>query len=214
MAVFATLQPRFLSTINLLNVLRQISISGLLAIGMTFVILSGGIDLSVGAVVALTAMISAALVEHHGWSIGVVVPRVLPVGCLFGLMMGVQIQVFRIQPFIVTLGGMFLARGLCYLISIDSISITDPIYTALSQYKIQVGGGNYVSPSVVIALVVFAAAAWLAHCSRFFQTSHLSIESDESPCHRLQPLNFKFSSRDRSIFPTKPKTTCPAISKK
>lgn len=160
----------FFSVQVFLNLLIDNAFLIVVAIGMTFVILSGGIDLSVGAVVALTTMVSAALVEHHGWSIGVVVPLVLAVGCLFGLVMGVLIQVFRIQPFIVTLGGMFLARGLCYLISIDSISITDPIYTALSQYKIQVGGGNYVSPSVVIALVVFAVAAWLAHCSRFGRT--------------------------------------------
>ena len=160
----------FFSVQVFLNLLIDNAFLIVVAIGMTFVILSGGIDLSVGAVVALTTMISAALVEHHGWSIGAVVPLVLAVGALFGLMMGVLIQAFRIQPFIVTLGGMFLARGLCYLISIDSISITDPTYTALSQHKIFVGGGNYVSPSVVIALVVFAAAAWLAHCSRFGRT--------------------------------------------
>lgn len=160
----------FFSVQVFLNLLIDNAFLMVVAIGMTFVILSGGIDLSVGAVVALTTMISAALVEHHGWSIGVVVPLVLAIGALFGLMMGVLVQVFQIQPFIVTLGGMFLARGLCYLISIDSISITDPIYTALSQHKIFVGGGNYVSPSVVIALVVFAAAVWLAHFSRFGRT--------------------------------------------
>lgn len=105
----------FFSVQVFLNLLIDNAFLIVVAIGMTFVILSGGIDLSVGAVVALTTMISAALVEHHGWSIGVVVPLVLAVGCLFGLVMGVLIQVFRIQPFIVTLGGMFLARGLCYL---------------------------------------------------------------------------------------------------
>lgn len=152
----------FFSVQVFLNLLIDNAFLIIVAIGMTFVILSGGIDLSVGAVVALTTMISAALVEHHGWPIGVVIPFVLASGCGFGLVMGVMIQVFKIQPFIVTLAGMFLARGLCYLISIDSISITDPTYTALSQHKILLGGGNYVSPSVLIALAVFAGAVWLA----------------------------------------------------
>jgi simple sugar transport system permease protein len=160
----------FFSVQVFLNLLIDNAFLIIVAIGMTFVILSGGIDLSVGAVVALTTMISAALVEHHGWPIGVVIPFVLASGCGVGLVMGVMIQVFKIQPFIVTLAGMFLARGLCYLISIDSISITDPTYTALSQHKILLGGGNYVSPSVLIALAVFAGAVWLAHFSRFGRT--------------------------------------------
>ncbi|TMQ07516.1 MAG: sugar ABC transporter permease YjfF, partial [Deltaproteobacteria bacterium] len=90
------------------------------AIGMTFVIISGGIDLSVGSVIALTTMVSATLVEHLGWSPAVVIPLVLAMGSAIGLGMGLVIQYFRVQPFIVTLAGMFLARGLCYLISIDS----------------------------------------------------------------------------------------------
>ena len=92
---------------------------------MTFVILSGGIDLSVGSVIALTTMVSAALVEQHHWSAAQAIPLVLAIGTAFGALMGWLIQRFRLQPFIVTLAGMFLARGLCYLISIDSISITD-----------------------------------------------------------------------------------------
>ena len=103
---------------------------------MTFVILSGGIDLSVGSVIALTTMVSAELVEHRHWSAAQAIPLVLAIGTLFGAVMGWLIQRFRLQPFIVTLAGMFLARGLCYLISIDSISITDPIYTAIAQARV------------------------------------------------------------------------------
>ena len=100
---------------------------------MTFVILSGGIDLSVGSVIALTTMVSASLVEQHGWSPALVIPLVLAMGTLFGAFMGFLIERFRLQPFIVTLAGMFLARGLCYLISIDSISITNAFYSEVSQ---------------------------------------------------------------------------------
>lgn len=140
------------------------------AIGMTFVILTGGIDLSVGSVVALTSMVSAALVEHHHWNVWSVVPLVLVMGTVFGLGMGALIQLFELQPFIVTLGGMFLARGLCYLISIDSISITDPVYTAISQYRIMLGEDSFVSISVFIGLAVLAAGIWLAHYTGFGRT--------------------------------------------
>ena len=160
----------FFSPQVFLNLLIDNAFLWIAAIGITFVILSGGIDLSIGSVVALTSMVSAALVEHHHWSIWTVVPLVLLMGCLFGLAMGVLIQVFQLQPFIVTLGGMFLARGLCYLISIDSISITDPTYTAISQYKIMLGGESFISISVVIGLVTLAAAIYLAHWTRFGRT--------------------------------------------
>jgi ribose/xylose/arabinose/galactoside ABC-type transport system permease subunit len=96
---------------------------------MTFVILSGGIDLSVGSVIALTTMVSASLVETHGWSPAVVIPLVLVLGSAIGMVMGLVIQYFNIQAFIVTLAGMFLTRGLCYLISIDSITISNQFYS-------------------------------------------------------------------------------------
>src|SRR5690606_14308412 len=74
----------------------------IVATGMTFVILSGGIDLSVGSVVALTTMLSASLVMEAGWPPAVVIPLVLAAGTLFGWLMGAIIHWFRIQPFIVT----------------------------------------------------------------------------------------------------------------
>jgi ribose/xylose/arabinose/galactoside ABC-type transport system permease subunit len=107
---------------------------------MTFVILSGGIDLSVGSVIALTTMVSASLVERHGWSPAIVIPLVLLMGTAFGAFMGLLIERFRLQPFIVTLAGMFLARGLCYLISIDSISITNAFYSGGLAARIPVWG--------------------------------------------------------------------------
>ena len=100
---------------------------------MTFVILTGGIDLSVGAVIALTTMISAQLVQRNGFSPAVVIPLVLVIGAGFGALQGWLVHRFRLQPFIVTLAGMFLARGLCYLISTESISITNPVVRAGSR---------------------------------------------------------------------------------
>src|SRR6188508_1056804 len=132
----SVLYEGFFSPQVFLNLLIDNAFVCIVAVGMTFVILSGGIDLSVGSVVALTTMVSAALVEHHGWNPAAVIPLVLLMGSAFGAFMGFLIERFRLQPFIVTLAGMFLARGLCYLISIDSISITNAFYTAISQTRL------------------------------------------------------------------------------
>jgi len=137
------------------------------AVGMTFVILSGGIDLSVGSVIALTTMISAVLLEHHHWSPFAVIPLVLVLGAAFGALMGAVIHYFRLQAFIVTLAGMFLARGLCYLLSIDTITITDPLYTAISQNRIELWGELFISWNVIIALAVIALAVFVAHYTSF-----------------------------------------------
>lgn len=160
----------FLSPQVFVNLIIDNGFLLVVAIGMTFVIISGGIDLSVGSVVALTTMVSASLVQHHHWSIWAIIPLVLLIGAAFGLLHGVLIQIFRMQPFIVTLGGMFLARGLCYVISIDSISITDPTYTALSEYRLMLGSETFISLSGIVALGALVAAIYLAHFTRFGRT--------------------------------------------
>ncbi|MCB0156238.1 MAG: sugar ABC transporter permease YjfF, partial [Anaerolineae bacterium] len=105
------------------------------SIGMTLVILSGGIDLSVGAVIAFTTVLSAYLVEVNGVSPALAIPLVLLVGIGLGAVMGGIIQFFKVQPFIVTLAGMFFARGMCFVISLDAITISHPFYRAISLYR-------------------------------------------------------------------------------
>src|SRR5512145_73076 len=152
---------RFFSLQVFLNLFIDNAFLAVTAIGTTFVIISGGIDLSVGSVIALTTMVSASLVQHGGWSPFLVIPTVLALGSIFGLVQGVVIQCFQLQPFIVTLAGMFLARGLCYLISIDSISITSPTYTAISTYRIALPFDASITVNVVIALVVLALGVYI-----------------------------------------------------
>lgn len=160
----------FFSLQVFLNLLIDNAFLCIVAVGMTFVILSGGIDLSVGSVIALTTMVLAWAIERHQWSPWVAIPLVLAMGTGFGALMGVLIQRFRLQPFIVTLAGMFLARGLCYLISIDSISITESGYSELAQLRIPVWGDASVSIGAMIALVVVAAGVFIAHCTQFGRT--------------------------------------------
>lgn len=168
-AAGAVMYPGFLSGQVFLNLLVDNTFLIVLAVGMTFVILTGGIDLSVGSVVALSMMIAAALLQA-GWNPIAVIALVLLTGATFGLLMGLVIQVFEIQPFIVTLAGLFLARGLCYVISVDSITVTDPFFTAMAQARIPLGGRMFISPGVVIALLVVALAFYVLHQTRFGRT--------------------------------------------
>lgn len=189
----------FFSAQVFLNLLIDNAFLCIVGVGMTFVILSGGIDLSVGSVVALTTMVSAALVEHRHWSAAAAIPLVLVMGTLFGTLMGWLIQRFRLQPFIVTLAGMFLARGLCYLISIDSISITDATYTAISQARISLWTGASITVGAIVALGMVGAGIWLAQATEFGRTVYAIGGSEASaslmglPVARTKVLVYTFS---------------------
>jgi len=105
------LSDRFLTVSNILNVLRQASINGVISVGMTLVILTGGIDLSVGAVLALTGVVTADLLAK-GWAPPIAVLIGLTLGGVLGTVSGLMITRMNIPPFIVTLGMMTIARGL------------------------------------------------------------------------------------------------------
>jgi simple sugar transport system permease protein len=170
----------FFSVQVFLNFFIDSAFLGVTAIGMTFVIISGGIDLSVGSVIALTTMVSAALVEHHGWGPAGTIPLVLAMGAGLGLLQGFIIQYFNVQPFIATLAGQFLARGLCYVISIDSIGIRSESYKRIALYRIPVGGGNAITANVVVLLVMFAVGVYLAHYTRFGRTVYAIGGNEQS----------------------------------
>ena len=111
--VSTIIQPRFLSTTNLLNVIRQVSIFGIMAIGQTFVIITAGIDLSVGSILALVVVIVAGVLPVYG-----VVPAILIglfVGSTVGFVNGLGVTFGRVQPFVMTLGMLGIARGLAFI---------------------------------------------------------------------------------------------------
>jgi ribose/xylose/arabinose/galactoside ABC-type transport system permease subunit len=169
----------FLSPQVFLNLLIDNAFLCIAAVGMTFVILTGGIDLSVGAVIALTTMVSATLVERHGVHPALAIPLVLILGAGFGMLQGFLVQRFKLQAFIVTLGGMFLARGLCYLISTESISIRSPVYAAIAQTRIPLGAEASLSVGALVALAIVLAGMHLAHSTPFGRTVY-AIGSSES----------------------------------
>jgi simple sugar transport system permease protein len=139
------------------------------SIGMTFVIISGGIDLSVGAFIALTSVASAALLENMGLSPFLVIPLMLLMGTLFGGLMGSIIHFFKVQPFIVTLAGMFFARGMCFFISLDAIPISDPFYRTLALTRIPIPFFEraFLNIGAVVALTVLVVGMYIAHYTRF-----------------------------------------------
>ena len=181
MATFGSVSYNgFFSAQVFLNLLIDNAFLVIVAVGMTFVILTGGIDLSVGSVVALSTMVLAELVEHQHWNLGLAIPLVLLMGTGLGAFMGWLIQRFRLQPFIVTLAGMFLARGLCYVISIDSISITDETYTALAQIRVPLWPDAALSLSAILAVLVLLAAIFVAHGTEFGRTVYAIGGSEPS----------------------------------
>ena len=187
MAAFGAIRyDGFLSLQVFLNLLIDNAFLCVVAVGMTFVILSGGIDLSVGALIALTTIISATLLEA-GWNPYAVMVTVLALGAAFGAVQGFLIQRFNLAPFLVTLAGMFWARGCCYLISTESIPIDDATYAAIAQARIPVGGGASLTIGGLIALVVVAIAMRIAHSTEFGRTVY-AIGGGESSA-RLMGLS-------------------------
>lgn len=169
LAIGGTRYDNFLSGAVISNLFINNAFLIVIAVGMTFVIITGGIDLSVGAVIAFTGILAASLLES-GWPAAVVIPLMVLSGAIIGLVVGIMVQIFEIQPFIATLAAMFLARGLAFVVSLNSITITDPTIVWLSSTRISLGGKWVITPSVIIALVVVAIAFFVLHYTEFGRT--------------------------------------------
>ncbi len=150
-----------------------------LAVGMTFVILTGGIDLSVGAVVALSGIV-AAVAFQAGLPAVVVIPLVVLVGTVIGLVVGIMVHVFGVQPFVASLAAMFLARGLCYVLAPESVPIRDESFVAFSNFSLEAVGGWRITGAGIIALALVAVGFWVLHYTRFGRTTYAIGGSEQS----------------------------------
>ena len=159
--------PNFASWRVVGNLLTDNAFLGITAVGMTFVILSGGIDLSVGAVIGFTTVLLAVLIEHGGWHPFAAFAIALIAAGGFGAAMGGVIHVFQMPPFIVTLAGMFIARGLGFVLTTDSVPINHPLYGELNDIALRFGAGGKLSLPAMLMLGVVVAAVVLAHWTRF-----------------------------------------------
>ena len=183
----------------MLNLFRNSSFLLMSAIGMTFVILTGGIDLSVSGVVALSTVVSAALLRE-GMNPWLVILIVLAIGMGLGLIMGSFIVYLKVQPFIATLAGMWFARGMCFFISDNAINIDNRIFRILGQTRILIPGlkeladkqgtqAPYVSIPVVVGFLLLALAFFLAHFTLFGRTVY-AIGGDEQSARLMGlPVN-------------------------
>ncbi|WP_337061356.1 ABC transporter permease subunit [Kineococcus sp. G2] len=169
---YSTSRVDFISMRMFSNLLLDNSYLLVLAVGMTFVVLTGGIDLSVGAVVALVGLVTAKLFTA-GAPMPVVLVLGVLIGTLCGLLIGVMVQVFDIQPFIASLAVMFLARGLANVVSTSSLAIDDPGFSALASWSIKFGEGREmwrINASMLTALGVLLVAFYVLHYTRFGRT--------------------------------------------
>lgn len=159
--------PAMLSTRVIGNLLTDNAYLGIVAVGMTLVILSGGIDLSVGAVIAFSGVFIAVLLRETSLHPLAVFAMLLALTTGFGAAMGGLIHGLAMPPFIVTLAGMFLARGAAYLLSIDSVPIQHPFYQTLQgAYWLMPGRGRLTLMGVAM-LLAFVLGMIVAHKTRF-----------------------------------------------
>ena len=152
-AVLWALTPHFLTVSNLLNIAQQTSINALVAVGMTFVIISGGIDLSVGSIVALSGVVLGTLLQD-GQSAPVALVAALAVGSACGLLNGSLISWGGLPPFIVTLGMMSVARGMALVFTEGRpVSGFDDGFRSVAT-----GTVGFIPSPVVVTVVVYLIA--------------------------------------------------------
>jgi len=181
----------------LLNLLTNNSFVGLAAVGMTVVIISGGIDLSVGAVISTCAMIIAVL-NRAGIGPAIAVPVSLAFATGIGFLMGWIIQYFNAPPFIVTLAGMFFARGLGYVLSLSSIPINGEFYRTMSYMGIRFGVAKLTIPAMMFLVMVFVTW-YLLRQTKFGRTCYAIGGNEHSaflmglPVARTKILIYSFS---------------------
>lgn len=159
--------PAMLSTRVIGNLLTDNAYLGIVAVGMTVVIISGGIDLSVGSVIAFSGVFIAVVLRDTGLHPLVAFALLLVITTTFGAAMGGMIYLLGMPPFIVTLAGMFLARGASYMLSIDSVPIADPFYQMMQRaYFVLPGRGRLTLLGIVMVAAV-AIGMILLHRTRF-----------------------------------------------
>jgi len=184
--VVAILSPSFFTVANLLNVFRQTSINAVIAAGMTFVILTGGIDLSVGSILAFSGAVAASCLAS-GQSMIVTVILTLIIGAGVGLLNGIIISKGKLQPFIATLATMTILRG-------ATLVFTDgkPISIGTSEGAIafgKIGGGTMlgIPTPVVIMILVFLICYYILHQTKIGRHTYALGGNEEAT--KLSGLN-------------------------
>lgn len=159
--VMTVLSPNFLTVKNIFNILEQIAEIGIISVGMTFIILLGGIDLSVGSIVAFTGLIMA-LCMKAGVAVPIAILVGIVIGAAIGLLNGILISKIKLQPFIATLGTMTIARGLAY-----TITNGQPVYSFSDSFKSFSGSIGAIPKPAIIMILIFVIGYYILKYTKF-----------------------------------------------
>ena len=187
-AVGGSLYNNFLSTRVLGNILADNSFIIIAAIGATFVILSGGIDLSIGSMVGFVG-VSMAVLDSMGWHPLASALLMIVFGLLFGALQGLIIDFCDIQPFIVTLAGLFLLRGACFMVTLDSVPLRHEFVQEFASWRIPLPGKGVLRSSALVMLASLVVAMVVAHYTRFGSNVY-AIGGDRESA-RLMGINIR-----------------------
>ena len=185
-AVVSILNPAFLSAKNIMNILRQTSVNAVIAAGMTFVILTGGIDLSVGSILGISGAVCASLLVS-GQNVVVAVISALVVGAIVGFLNGFIISKGKLQPFIATLATMTVLKGLTLVYTNGNPITLGSNELAMSFGKI--GGGTIlgIPTPAMIMIVVFMVCYYILHNTRIGRYTYALGSNEEAT--KLSGLN-------------------------
>ena len=181
--IASLMYPRFFSARVIGDLFNDNAFLGIAAAGMTLVILAGGIDLSVGSMLAFTTIFVATLLQK-GLPPILVVPLAILIGLVFGALMGFLIQKYELPPFLVTLGGMFFARGMAFVINQESLGISAPLYAAIKKISVPLGERGSLNETALIFIFIFIVACVVTHQTRFGRNVY-AIGGSESAARLL-----------------------------
>ena len=195
----------FLKPQTFFNILNTNAALIILSCGMSLVMITGGIDISVGGVTALVSMCCAVYLDFKGGNVAVSMLIAILIGLAYGVVQGFLVAYLDIQPFIVSLAGMFFARGMTAVISTDQKSITEqinPLFYKLANIKIKLPFGGYtnrkgvymapnISVGVVIALLVLILIFLMLRYTKFGRSLYAIGGSEQSAA--MMGLNVKFT---------------------
>jgi ribose transport system permease protein len=193
-AVLGIINPKFVALSNFSNIFKQIATNAILAAGMTFVVLTGGIDISVGAILAFVGAISVSLVSS-GVSFPVVLAVALATGALVGFINGIFVARFNLQPMIVTLATQSIFRGLTYIFTKGSPISLDMSIAGGQAYK-WIGSGSILGGipfPLVIVLIVYAISVYILNRTAYGRHVY-ALGGNEEAAH-LSGINTRVQRR-------------------
>ncbi len=182
-AMFAAASLRydhFFTPATFLNLLGDNSFLGIVAVGMTFVILSGGIDLSVGAVVGLATVVTATLITDYHWRVAPAFAAAIALGTLIGAGSGCLIHFAGLRPFIATLAAMFLARGLAFILHLEAVAIDDDTHTRVASVALHFAGATKLPVTAIIFLTTIVLGTYVAVFTSFGRSAYALGGSEEA----------------------------------